>query len=154
MDNRVTLPGYKYYEEPDTGARPEVFVTFLNLTRVDGVSLNGTLIRVDGHDLQTLDDRERNYDRCEITDRVVELIDGRVWTYIGSAEARRRYEDGAASGSAVVDGTYYDAVKSDFRSLGARDLGEFEQTTDAPSVPVIYLKRIDLPPPQLGSPDV
>jgi hypothetical protein len=153
MDNRVTAPGYKHYLEPDTGSRPEVFVTFLNLARVDGEKVNGTLIRVESHNLEGLDDRERNYDRCEITDHIVEPIDGRVWTYIGSTEGRRRYEEGVEAGSAVVDQAYYEAVNSSFRSLGDRDLVEFEETTDAPSVPVVRLKRIDPIPPKAGPPD-
>ena len=31
MDNRQTIPGYKYYVDPDTGERPPVHVTFLNI---------------------------------------------------------------------------------------------------------------------------
>ena len=31
MDNRRTIPGYKYYVDPETGERPPVRVTFLSL---------------------------------------------------------------------------------------------------------------------------
>ena len=29
MDNRATIPGYKYYVDPGAGERPAVYVTFL-----------------------------------------------------------------------------------------------------------------------------
>ena len=43
MDNRRTIPGYKYYVDPDTGERPPVHVTFLNIYpaaegRVNGIA--------------------------------------------------------------------------------------------------------------------
>src|SRR5215218_6013856 len=62
MDNRVTIPGYKYYLD-EAGERPEVFVTFLNLVAGDGV--DGVVLEVP--DIAALDARERNYARVEVT---------------------------------------------------------------------------------------
>jgi hypothetical protein len=139
MDNSVDLPGYKHYLDPETGERPAVFVTFLNLVESAGDAVNGIVFPVD--DLVDLDARERNYERRE-----VELpgVDGRLWAYVGSREARARYEDAAARGVAVVDGSYFSSVRAGFGSLGADGLMRFDQSTDSPSVPVRSLRRVDV----------
>src|SRR3954453_15770638 len=83
MDNRRTIPGYKFYVDPDTGERPPVRVTFLSLYpapegRVKGVAFpcrlpppegpgNGVAFPVTADDLDALDRRERNYDRIHVT---------------------------------------------------------------------------------------
>jgi gamma-glutamylcyclotransferase (GGCT)/AIG2-like uncharacterized protein YtfP len=144
MDNRVTIPGYKYYVDPKNGARPGVFVTFLNLTEDGDCAVNGVVLRVDEQDLQSLDDRERNYVRLNVTDRVVEPIDGSVWAYIASPAGRRRYEQGVKTGRAVVDEAYYQLVRDQFAALGADSLDEFVRTTDDPACPLRTLTRIDI----------
>lgn len=144
MDNRVTVPGYKYYVDPETAARPEVFVTFLNLTEDSHCAVNGVVLPVDEQDLQSLDERERNYVRLDVTDRIAERIDGTVWAYIASPAGQRRYEQGIKNGSAVVDEAYFQLVRDQFAALGARPLEEFAQTTDDPACPLRSLTRIDI----------
>jgi hypothetical protein len=113
MDNRCDLPGYKYYTDPD-GARPSVFVVFLDL-RAGGEGIDGMCAPVDAAMLRTLDLRERNYDRIDVTERI-ELGErcgktpARVWTYVGSQEGRRRLADARRDGCAVVQGDYLRAV--------------------------------------------
>jgi hypothetical protein len=139
MDNAVDLPGYKFYVDPATGERPAIFVTFLNLVEAPGDAVNGVLFPVD--DPAELDARERNYVR-----RDVELpgIDGRVWVYLGSEDARARYDGAVARGVAVVDRSYLELVRDGFGNLGAEALMRFDQSTDPPEVPVRSLRRVDL----------
>lgn len=85
MDNRVEIPGYKVYEDPETGERPAVFVAFLDLVPDPEASVEGTLLEV--ADVAPLDRRERNYRR-------VEVLPG-IAAYVGRPEARARFEQGA-----------------------------------------------------------
>ena len=144
MDNRVMVPGYKYYVDPQTGARPEVFVTFLNLTEDQDCAVNGIVLPVEEAELQSLDARERNYVRLDVSDRILEPIDGSVWVYIASPAGRRRYEEGVKNGKAVIDAAYYRSVRDEFAALGAQHLEEFVRTTDDPACPIRSLTRIDI----------
>ncbi len=76
-------------------------------------------------DLGALDARERNYERVEVRGRPPH---GRAWAYIGTPDARERFEKGRAAGTAVVDRAYYESVPS----------------AEPPPVPIRKLKRIDL----------
>ena len=144
MDNRASLPGYKYYVDPATGSRPALFVTFLNVVEDLSSVTNGVLLPVRTRDLDSLDLRERNYSRLDVTDQVVEEVSCRVWVYIGSDAARRRYERGKAEGTAVVDEDYYNSVRSRFEALGEPALAEFIETTDEPECPRRPLRRVNL----------
>jgi hypothetical protein len=144
MDNRLTLEGYKYYVDPDTGDRPSIFVTFLNVVEDLGSTINGVILAVGADAFRSLDERERNYERLDVTERIVEPVNGSVWAYIGSAAARERYEEGFRRGTAVVDAAYYDSVRSGFRRLGERAASEFMDSTDDPSCPVRRLRRRDV----------
>jgi hypothetical protein len=125
MDNAVDLPGYKYYVEPD-GSRPDVKVAFVNLVPGTG-AVNGLVIDADP---EVLDRRERNYERVE--------VEPGLWAYVGTAEARARYE----AGPSVVSREYLELVRRGFAALG--QLEQFERTTDPPEVPVRDLRRVDL----------
>ena len=144
MDNRATLPGYKYYVDPVTGSRPALFVTFLNVVEDRSSIINGVLLPTRDRDLDSLDLRERNYFRLEVTDHVVEDVDSRVWVYIGSEAARRRYETGMTEGTAVVEEDYYNSVRSRFQGLGEPAFTEFIETTDEPECPRRPLRRVNL----------
>ena len=140
MDNRRTIPGYKYYVDPETGERPPVRVTFLNVYAAAG-SVNGVALPVSPEELGRLDRRERNYDRIDVTERLDADLGGTVWTYIGSAAARERFE----TGPAVVAQDYFDAIRGDFAATGG--LEAFERSTDPLTVPLRRLRRVDVPPP-------
>jgi cation transport regulator ChaC len=138
MDNRRTLPGYKYYLRPD-GSRPELFVAFLDLVREPGAAVDGVLFEVP--DLGAVDARERNYARVEVTgalDGGPGGLAGPVWAYLGLAEARERYARARAAGSAVVARAYLEGVRA---GLAAHGLA-FET---APELPVVDLDRVDVP---------
>src|SRR3954464_4477383 len=65
MDNRRTLPGYRYFLDRETGDRPPVFVTFLDIREQPGAHVHGIAFPAD---LVALDARERNYTRVDVTD--------------------------------------------------------------------------------------
>ena len=129
MDNSVDLPGYKYYVD-DAGERPAVMVTFVNLVEADD-SVNGMVFPVDASELELLDRRERNYERRRVGDR--------LWAYVGIEAALARYE----AGPSVVSREYLELVRAGFDAAG--ELERFERTTAPPAVPVLGLRRVDLP---------
>ena len=146
MDNRRTIPGYKYYLDPETGERPAVHVAFLNLYPAPEAEVNGLAFPVTPTELAELDRRERNYARADVTDRLDVDLGGRVWAYLGREEARDRFEAGRRASSAVVSQQYFDQVRDDFRA--ATGLDEFDRSTDPLSVPLRRLTRVDVPPPR------
>ena len=115
MDNTLNEPGYKYYVDPQTRSRPDVFVAFVNLEPHDGETargVSGILFEVGPEALSILDRRERNYHRCDVTPAISAAVDGTVWTYIGHAEARARYEAGLASNRLVISAAYRDLIEA------------------------------------------
>jgi cation transport regulator ChaC len=143
-DNTKTLPGYKYYRDPRDKSRPRIFVTFLNLVPVEGQSVGGVVFPVGHDELASLDARERNYERQEVTDCLEEIVSGRIWTYVGTQDAEARFGEGAQQHRAVVSRAYLQAVRAAFLSVGEAALREFEESTDPPGCPVIELERVDL----------
>ena len=141
MDNRRTIPGYKYYVDPDTGERPPVRVTFLSLYPAAEGRVNGVAFPVTADELDALDRRERNYDRIDVTRLIDAGLRGTVWTYLGSEAARERF----AAGDAVVAQDYFDAIRADFAAAGG--LEAFDRSTDPLTVPLRRLARVDVPPP-------
>lgn len=144
MDNSVDLPGYKYYVDPRTGARPAVFVTFLNIEPAAGSRVNGTLIRAAPEDLARLDARERNYARADVSAAVLGAIEGTVWAYIGTPAARARFASGFRSARAVIQQRYHDRVRREFAAVARDGLAEFERLTRPPQCPIVALRRVDL----------
>ena len=142
MDNRRTIPGYKYYVDPDTGERPPVRVTFLNVYPAAEGRVNGVAFPVTAEELDELDRRERNYDRIDVTASVDAGLAATVWTYLGSEAARERFADGPA----VVAQDYFDAIRAGFAAAGGLDA--FERSTDPLTVPLRRLTRVDVPPPR------
>jgi hypothetical protein len=102
MDNRRTIPGYKFYVDPRSGGRPEVYVAFLSIWPEPGASVSGVAFEVGDAALAALDDRERNYDRRDVGALVEPDLGATVWAYVGSAAGRERCAAGRAAGTAVV----------------------------------------------------
>ena len=145
MDNRRTIPGYKVYLDAATGAQPPVYVTFLDIAPDADAWVNGLVFPVDAAMLPSLDRRERNYERRDVTDSLDADVGARVWAYFGREDARRRYEAGMASGTAVISRAYHDNVLRDFASFGPAMLEAFHATTTEPAVPLRDLRRVPLP---------
>ena len=137
MDNRRTIPGYKYFLEPD-GARPGVLVAFLDLVPDGGATVAGLAFRVDPRELAALDGRERNYRRVDVTAQVEADLGGRVWAYLGREEARERYAAGVRAGTVVVSRAYVEVVRAGFAAHGLSFGPE-------PEVPVRELRLVRVP---------
>ena len=117
MDNRRTIPGYKYFLDP-AGGRPEVFVAFLDAVPEPGAACAGLAFPVDPAALGELDARERNYRRVDVTGAVDADLGGRVWAYLGLEEARERLAAGRRAGTAVVSRAYVEGVRAGFAAFG------------------------------------
>jgi cation transport regulator ChaC len=135
MDNRRTIPGYKYYLDPD-GGRPPVHVAFLDVIPDGAGAVGGVVFEVP--DLRALDARERNYARVEVSGLLDADLGAPVWAYAGLPEARRRYARAAAAGTAVVARAYLESVRAGFAAYGLA-------LDTSPDVPVVDLVRIDVP---------
>jgi hypothetical protein len=143
MDNTRTIPGYKHYVDRGTGSRGPWFVTFLNIVRDPGATVNGVLFEVDEELLERLDRRERNYERIEVSSQIGRGVDGRVWAYVGSRAAVRRFELGCQTGRAVISRDYRDGVRKDFAAAGNEALSRFDDLTEPLPCPILDLRRVD-----------
>ena len=143
-DNSRGIPGYKMYLRRSDGSRPDVFVAFLDLVPDAGTAVNGVCRPAAEADLDALDRRERNYDRVDVT-ASIESAPGRVWAYVGSAEARERLRRAREAGTAVVSRDYERKVHAGFRALGEAEYAAFLASSSLDGLPVWDLERVDLP---------
>jgi len=145
MDNRRDLPGYKYYSDA-AGNRPEAFVAYLDLVAGEG-TVNGLCLPVDGATLIALDRRERNYARIDVSDRIEAGGAGplRVWAYVGTDEARRRFAHGCRTGTVVIHAGYARAVEAAFAALGDDEHRACLPSLHPGEIPVVELVRHELP---------
>jgi hypothetical protein len=141
MDNSVEIPGYKSYRSSIDGSRPEVFVAFLDIVEDAGATTGGSLIAVDEELLSTLDARERNYDRIEVTEQFSRAPAGAsIWASRGSAAGRARLQVGRERGTAVLSLDYVMDVTAMLDVLG------FQRDIDVDALPGMYLDRVEIPP--------
>jgi hypothetical protein len=143
-DNTRAIPGYKMYLDRSDGSRPAIYVAFLDLLPDEDASVNGVCRPVTEAELEILDQRERNYDRVDVT-ASLESPPGRVWAYLGSAEGRARLRSGREEGAAVVSRDYEQKVHAGFRALGEAEYEEFLASSTLGGLPVWDLDRVDLP---------
>jgi hypothetical protein len=141
MDNRRDLPGYKHYTDA-SGARPPVFVCFLDIVADRGSAVNGLCLPVDAGRLAALDLRERNYCRHDVSG-LVDAAGARVWAYVGRRAARLRMRRAAATRRAVIDARYLDAVAAGFRALGPGEWEACAPSLSPGALPVLALTRHD-----------
>ena len=140
MDNTVDLPGYKRYLAPD-GSRPALCVAFLDVVPDAPASVDGVCVPVDGDALARLDDRERNYERIDVTGRVDVDTRERVWAYVGRADSRARFAAAVAEGRCAIASDYLAAVEAGVRAV----LGDGAWDAPTDGLPVLDLRRVDLP---------
>jgi Gamma-glutamyl cyclotransferase, AIG2-like len=143
MDNALELASYKHYLDPLSGERPAVFVTFLNIVPDPGARVNGALLAVEPDELAVLDSRERSYDRVDVSELIDPAPQGRVWSYVGRADAVARFERAVSAQRAVIDSNYLGRVRDHFARLGADALAEYDALTDPLPCAVQDLERVD-----------
>jgi dephospho-CoA kinase len=139
MDNRQTIPGYRYYIDSGSGMRPAVYVAFLNVRPACGEQTTGLLFGVSADELAMIDQRERNYQRIDITALLAPTlpdIEGCFWLYCGLPEAEQRFQAGKSSGSTVIARSYFETVASAYATLGPAHADNYSATTDNPQVPL------------------
>ena len=144
MDNRISIPGYKYYVDPVTGARPAALVAFLDLEPCLGSRVNGICVPVSADRLDVLDRRERQYVRIDLRERFP-MLSGPVWVYIGAEAARLRRREGDRAGTTVVVRGYIVGVERAFDELGARERRAYDLSTASAGCPMIALSRRRVP---------
>ncbi|HEV2785908.1 MAG TPA: gamma-glutamylcyclotransferase family protein, partial [Solirubrobacteraceae bacterium] len=132
------IPGYKVYLRED-GSRPAVFVAFLDLLAQEGATTDGLLLEVDDEALRAVDERERNYERVDVSGAVDGARGATVWAYRGTSAGRERLRCGLAKRRAVVARSYLETVRAGFAAAGIRD------GADPGELPVMDLERVDLP---------
>jgi hypothetical protein len=145
MDNRVDIPGYKFYVDRLTNERPLVRVAFLDIEPEPHHVVNGICRPVTPDELRDLDAREQQYVRIDVG-AGFPMIASTVWTYVGSASGRERRRDGDSSGATVVAQGYRDLVLAGFNALGPDERAAFDSSTAPCSCPVVPLVRRELPP--------
>jgi len=144
LDNEQAIPGYKQYRLRSDGSTPRVFVAFLGMVEDPGCAMNGVVAPIDEATLAQLDVRERNYDRVDVTARIDDPPEGRVWTYVPSKEGRARRDTGLREGRLVVQRDYVDEVHAAFRLLGDAEYARFLASSTIDDVTVLDLERVDL----------
>jgi hypothetical protein len=147
MDNTRDIPGYKHYRRRRDGSRPSVCVAFLDLAPAAG-SVNGVCLGVTPEQLAALDERERNYVRADVTERLEPSPLGRAWAYVGRPESRARLLRARAGSTVVVSREYREHVLRGFAALGREALAAFRRSTELDGLPVVDLVRIDHRRPQ------
>ena len=137
MNNWEGGAAAKHWLDRDTGERPRIRVAYLDIEPCEGASLNGLAIPVDPQRLPSLDAREINYRRVDVTG-AFEPSPGEgeappcVHTYVGLDAAHERCRQGVAAADTFVSRDYLAGVRRGFERLGSDALAEFERTT-APS---------------------
>ncbi|MEJ7718880.1 MAG: hypothetical protein WKF31_13295 [Thermoleophilaceae bacterium] len=146
MDNSIAIPGYKRYVDLETGDPPAVMVAFLDVVPDPGAAVNGVLAPVTAREPRTPSiDRERNYRRVEVTDRVRPTAPARVWTFVGPprrpgapAERPRHGRRGDLPRLPRGGGARASA------GLGTGEWERYAASTEDPPCPVRDLRRVDL----------
>ncbi len=145
MDNTLDIPGYKSYRLRADGSRPAVFVAFVDIEPDPAGVLTGVCMPVSDAELRALDDRERNYDRIEVTAQIERPPPGRVWAYRGSEAGRARLREGVARGAAVISRDYLDAVLAGIGTIAPGDVETFRRSAGDARLAVLDLERTAVP---------
>ena len=144
MDNSRDEPGYKSYRLRADGSRPRIFVAFLDIEPDPASTVIGVCTPVADGELAGLDDRERNYDRVDVTD-AIDGARGRVWAYRGSRAGQARLRDGLAAGRAAVSRDYLDGVLAGLAAFAAHEAQAMRDSPAQAGLAVLDLRRVEVP---------
>jgi len=142
MNNWEGGDAVKHFLDRETGERPRIRVAYLDLEPGGAEAINGLALPTDAARLVTLDAREVNYIRVDVTAAFEPAIPHRVFTYVGTEAARERCHQGAADGDIFVSRDYAAGVRRAFERLGPDALTEFDRTTDPLPFPERDLRMV------------
>ena len=131
------------YQRLDNNEIYEDFHTPLNIEESENNNLlNGVVIKVNSKELEILDYRERYYDKLDITDKLSNQYNGRVYVYI----AKKEYTDGYENNKdrIVISKNYFNLVNNAFKSLGDQEYNIYLDSTSNPEVPIDNIDRIEI----------
>ena len=135
MDNSVDLPGYKHYVAPRRRPpRPDGLLPRHRRARRRRV--NGVALRVGADELPALDERERNYERREVTGQLDVAWRARLGLRRPARRARAGRR-GRRERRLAIASSYRERVLAGFDLL--RQRRRFEMLTEPPDVPVADL---------------
>ena len=104
---------------------------------------NGIVALVSEVEIAALDQRERDYDRVDVTEAVTVIgeigPDARVVTYVPRPSAIERYEQARDRGRAGIRSTYWGLVDAAFAVWGPDELARYRSSTPPPDVPVVAM---------------
>jgi hypothetical protein len=115
-------------------------VAFLDIAPEAGASVNGVALPVSDCELPGLDERERNYERVEVTDHLDADLRGRVWAYVGLDAARERLALGQRQGRLAIASSYHARVLAGFDLLGQCET--FARLTAPMPAPLVDLEVV------------
>ena len=97
-------------------------------------------LEVGPDELPALDERERNYERREVTEQLSVSLGGRVWAYAGQRAGRVRARRGRRERRLAVASSYHERVLAGFDVL--RQRRRFERLTEPAGVPIADLSLV------------
>jgi cation transport regulator ChaC len=134
------------WRRPDGSVVDGGVIVALGVVPAAGEAVNGIVARVSGVEIAALDQRERDYDRVDVTTSVTvrhEVLepDARIVTYVPRPSAIERYERARDEGRAGIRSTYWGLVDAAFAVWGADQLARYRSTTPPPDVPVVAMSE-------------
>ena len=121
-------------------------IVALGVVAAPGEAVNGIVARVSEVEIAALDQRERDYDRVDVTAAVTvhglsPEPDARIVTYVPRPSAVERYEAARDQGRAGIRNTYWGLVDAAFAVWGADHLARYRSSTPLPDVPVVAMSE-------------
>jgi hypothetical protein len=115
-------------------------VCYLDIGRRAEAVVNGVALEVGPDELPALDERERNYERREVTEQLSVSLGGRVWAYVGQRAGRARARRGRRERRLAIASSYRERVLAGFDVL--RQRRRFERLTEPAGVPIADLSLV------------
>ena len=129
MDNDRSILGYKRYKTIEE--YPHCFVTFLNIKPSETDEVIGTIVEVNKDEFALLIKMEKNYFPKNVTESIVHSpIDGSVFAFIGTSEAKKRFNSRTQHKPAVISKSYFELVENAYRSRGKVAYANYLSTTE------------------------
>ncbi len=121
-------------------------IVALGVVAAPDEAVNGIVARVSEVEIAALDQRERDYDRVDVTAAVTvhglsPEPDARIVTYVPRPSAVERYEAARDQGRAGIRNTYWGLVDAAFAVWGADQLARYRSSTPLPDIPVVAMSE-------------